>query len=309
MNRRTLTAVMVVAASLSAALFGSGNALAVVSNADYTAVPPFVSTTTTPNIMILMDNSGSMSIRACESTSCGDLPNGSTSTVTTFNATTRYNGFADPLRCYVWDATDNRFENGTVKAVLNQACSTGEWDGNFINWASFRRFDAVKKAMTGGNCWHPTASPVRNADGTCTPSGGPSLPTVKAQNLGTSSETTPAIPYSGGTGDLTYVGRIPSGAHGGTPANIRIIYENDGDLCVDDDTNNDGCGNAGSSDGDAFVETELNEIAFAMYSEPTGVIQQIGAQARFGLFEFKPAGDGARMLVGVGSRQSIDFAF
>jgi len=308
MNRRTLVAVMIVASSMSSVLFGSGDAGAVVSNADYTAVPPFVSNATTPNIILLMDNSGSMSNRACESSSCGVLADGSTSTVTTFTATTRYSGYADPLRCYVWDASDGRFENGTAKSVMNTQCGTTEWDGNFVNWASFRRFDAVKKSMIGGDCYHPTASPIRNADGTCKPSGSPSLPTVKVQKSGVGTETSNAVPYGGGTGDSTYVGRIPATAYSGTPANIRMIIEDDGDLCVDDDNNGDGCGNSGSSDGDSFVETELNEISFAMYSEPTGVIQQVGSKARFGLFEFKPSGDGARMLVSPGSRQAINFS-
>jgi len=98
MNRRTLVAVMIVASSMSSVLFGSGDAGAVVSNADYTAVPPFVSNATTPNIILLMDNSGSMSNRACESSSCGVLADGSTSTVTTFTATTRDSGYADPQR-------------------------------------------------------------------------------------------------------------------------------------------------------------------------------------------------------------------
>jgi hypothetical protein len=80
MNRRTLVAVMLVAGSLSAALLGSRDAEAVVSNADYTAVPAFVSNATTPNIIVVMDNSGSMSNRACESSSCGTLADGSTST-------------------------------------------------------------------------------------------------------------------------------------------------------------------------------------------------------------------------------------
>jgi hypothetical protein len=141
-------------------LMASGAVLAQ-SNADYASTPPFIDAVATPNILIIMDNSGSMTNRACESSSCGILSSGATSTVTTFDATTRYNGFADPLRCYVWDATDNRFENGTAKAALNTACGTGEWDGNFVNWATFRRFDAVKKAMTGGNCWHPVSRPVR----------------------------------------------------------------------------------------------------------------------------------------------------
>lgn len=274
------------------------------SNADYTAQPQFISNTVTPNILIIMDNSGSMSNRACEAASCGVLPDGTTSTVTTFVATTRYNGFADPLRCYTWDATDNRFENGTVKAALNTPCPGTEYDGNFINWATFRRFDAVKKAMTGGNCYHPTASPVRNTDGTCKPYGTPSLPTVKAQNIGTNQETTPGVPNAGGTGDTTYVGRIPTATYPGNPANIFIQFEGDGDMCIDDDVG------TGCPDGGGMAETELNEIAFAMYSEPTGVIQQVGAKARFGLAVFNGSAslDGIQVLTGIGSRQSINFS-
>ncbi|MBX9658721.1 MAG: hypothetical protein K2X00_09140, partial [Nitrospiraceae bacterium] len=275
----------------------------------YYGVPPFVADQVAPNIIILMDNSGSMSNRACESTSCGILSTGAVSTTITFTATTRYSGFADPMRCYVWDATDNRFENGTAKAALNTACGATEWDGNFVNWATFRRFDAVKKAMVGGQCQNGF-TPTRNADSTCKPIGTPSLPTVRAQRgTGVNTETTNAVGYNAGTGDLTYVGRIPTAAHATNPANIFIHIEDDADLCVDDD-NGTNCGNPGSSDGDAFVETELNEIAFAMYSEPTGVIQQIGPQARFALAVFNNDGsnNGLRILTGAGSRQSIDFA-
>ena len=216
----------------------------------------------------------------------------------------RYNGFADPLRCYVWDGTDKRFENGTAKAALNTTCGTTEWDGNFVNWATFRRFDAVKKAMTGGNCWHPTASPVRNADGTCKPSGTPSLPTVKVQNTGTNTETTPAVPYAGGTGNTTYKGRIPSSAYPGNPANLYVQIQSTGDLCIDDD-NSGGCPDSGG-----FAETIITGIAFAMYSEPTGVIQQVGAKARFGLAVFNggSSDDGMKVLTPLGSPQSIDFS-
>jgi|CXWL01.1.fsa_nt_gi type IV pilus assembly protein PilY1 len=304
MNRRTIAILASLVVAVTGTVLAPSYSVAQV-NADYTAQPQFISNVVTPNILIVMDNSGSMSNRACESTSCGILSSGATSTVTTFVATTRYNGFADPLRCYTWDATDNRFENGAAKAALNTPCSSGtEYDGNFINWATFRRFDAVKKAMTGGNCWHPTASPVRNADGTCIPSGTPSLPTVKAQNLGTSQETTPGVPHAGGTGDTTYVGRIPTAVHPGNPANIFIQYEADGDMCIDDDVG------TGCPDGGGMVETELNEIAFAQYSEPTGVIQQVGAKARFGLAVFNGSGalDGIQVLTPIASRQSINFS-
>jgi len=163
------------------------------ANADYTSTPPFVNDIAVPNILIIMDNSGSMENRACESTSCGITSTGAVSTVTTFDATTRYSGFADPMKCYTWDTTDKRFESlaspstpaNTVKTALNTACGTGEWDGNFVNWVSFRRFDAVKKAMSGGNCYNPTLAAgvsVRNTDGTCKPYGTPSMTKVRMQN-------------------------------------------------------------------------------------------------------------------------------
>ncbi len=126
MNRRTLAALTIVASCMSPALFVSGDAGAIVSNADYTAVPPFVSNATTPNIIILMDNSGSMSNRACESASCGTLSDGSTSTTTTWTNTTRYSGYFDPLRCYVYDTSDTRFEDGAAKATLATACPNTE---------------------------------------------------------------------------------------------------------------------------------------------------------------------------------------
>ena len=200
MNRRTLASLMIFAGSVSAGLCGSGDAAAVISNADYTAVPPFVSSATTPNIIILMDNSGSMSNRACESTSCGTLADGSTSTTTTWTNTTRYSGYFDSLRCYTYNTTDKRFESATAKAYVYTDCSTTEWDGNFLNWATLRRFDAVKRAMSGGDC-----AVNRATDGTCPTSGTPALKTVRAQATGVNDERAD-VNYSGGTGANTYVG-------------------------------------------------------------------------------------------------------
>lgn len=292
---------IIVAAGLAWALTASAQTMD-----QYASAPPFVSDQVAPNIIILMDNSGSMRNRACEASSCGTLPDGTPSTTTTFVATTRYSGFADPMRCYVWDAADNRFELGTgAKVSLNTPCPTTEYDGNFINWATFRRFDAVKKAMNGGQCQNGF-SPTRNPDSTCKPYGTPLLPTVRAQSgTGLNTETTPAVPKpSGSNADLTYVGRIPAATYPGTPNNIFIHIEDDGDMCIDED-NGTNC-----PDGDSFAETELNQIAFAMYTEPTGVIQQIGPQARFALAVFNNSGadNGLRILTGAGSRQSIDFA-
>lgn len=292
MNRPTLVAAMVVASSVSAALFGFGDAVAVISNADYTAVPPFVSNATTPNIIVVMDNSGSMSNRACESTSCGTLSDGSTSTTTMWTNTTRYSGYFDPLRCYGYNTTDQRFESGTSKAALDTACPDTEWDGNFINWATLRRFDAVKRAMIGGDC-----NVARATDGTCPANGTPALKTVRAQVSGVNTET---VSVASGSGVNGYVGRIPLADRGSSP-NPIYINTSSGYFCVD----NDGTFNSNCGDGYSVRKYEL-KIGYA--TEPTGVIQQIGSKARFGLVEFKSSSEGARMLVGAGSLQSIDWS-
>ena len=294
MRSRITSAATTIVLVLASIIMTIGKANAVVSNADYTATPPFVSNATTPNIIIVMDNSGSMTNRACESTSCGVLPDGSTSTSTVFTNTTRYSGYFDPLRCYVFDTGDTRFENGTAKVTLATACPGTEWDGNFLNWATLRRFDAVKRAMIGGDCLV-----ARAADGTCPASGTPALKTVRAQASGVNTERAD-VNYDGGIGVNTYAGRIPTADSTGNPGTISI-HVSDAYYCVDNDTTfNSNCGDSYS--------VRKYELRIGYASEPTGVIQQIGNKARFGLFEFKSTSQGARMLVGAGLRQSIDWS-
>lgn len=267
-------------------------------NGTYAAVPPFVSSNTIPNVLLLIDNSGSMSNRGCESAACGILPDGSVSTTTTFTATTRYSGYFNPMVCYKWNGTDSRFEEENPKATLNATCGSSQWDGNLLNWATFRRFDAVKRAMMGGDCYHPTASPPRNPDGTCKPYGSPNWPTIKVQTVGVGNEQS-SINFNGGTGDLTYVGRIPNSAHSNN-ATIYFNIQSDGDLCVDDDSGTT------CPDSDSFGETN-RPVRLATPNQPQGVIQQVANQARFGLMVFNSDNQGGRILVGIGSRQSIDF--
>ncbi|MBV6468526.1 MAG: hypothetical protein NBKEAIPA_00392 [Nitrospirae bacterium] len=293
MMRRIVVAFALMAGSSMIVALGTSRwAEGAVSNADYTAVPPFVSSATTPNIIVVMDNSGSMSNRACESTSCGTLADGSTSTTTTFTDTTRYSGYFDSLRCYLYDTADTRFEEGAAKTALSTPCSDTEWDGNFLNWATLRRFDAVKRAMIGGDCFA-----ARAADGTCPATGTPALKTVRAQASGVSRET---VSVASGSGANGYEGRIPLADRGSNP-NPIYIHTDAAYFCVENDNSFD------SNCGDSFsLRKYLLKIGYA--TEPTGVIQQIGSKARFGLVEFKSSSEGARMLVGAGSRQSIDWS-
>lgn len=258
----------------------------------YYAVPPFVSDQVAPNIVLLLDNSGSMSGLACDNNDDGDCRD---PIDLDFNNTTSWSGYFDTLRCYSYDTgADARFEPATVKATLSTACGNTEWDGNFLNWATFRRFDAMKKSMIGGDCFV-----ARAADGTCPTNGTPALKTVRAQATGVNVELA-LVNYNAGAGANTYAGRIPTADTSGTPGTL-YIGTGPAYFCIDND------GTFDSNCGDGYSQGKY-WLKIGYGTEPTGVIQQIGASARFGLFEFKPTGDGARMLVGVGSRQSIDFS-
>ena len=291
----------------------TGSTLALAQTMDqYYAVPSFVSNQAPPNILLLMDNSGSMANRACEVAACGLLPNGSVSTVTTFTNTTRYSGFFDPLLCYVRDTgVDNRFEPGTAKALVSTACPATEWDGNLLNWAVMRRFDAVKKAMMGGNC-----AIARAADGTCPAFGTPLLKTVTAQTRFENSSDgheSVSVDWGGGTGPNTYNGRIPSADTLGTPSPLYVhlrggISGMGGSFCLDNDNAPPAFNNTNCADPDGFTELHI-QVRVGLLAEPQGVMQQVGPQARFGLAVFNDSGtnDGIKVLTGIGSRQSIDF--
>ena len=109
------------------------------------------------------------------------------------------------------------------------------------------------------------------------------------------------VSYASGTGANTYVGRIPSVDRRSNPSMIYIGTD-DGYFCVDDantfDTN---CTDSFS------VRKYFLKVGYS--TEPTGIIQQVGSKARFGLSVFNPSStdDGMRVLVGIGSRQSIDY--
>lgn len=307
MKRRNLALRGTVMLVLVSGLMGSG-ALQAQTMDQYYAVPPFVANQVAPNIMLLLDNSGSMADRSCDPTWCGVHSDGSLTPVNqNFDATSTYSGFFDVMKCYVYDSTNTRFESAASKVSLSAGCpATTQWDGNLLNWATFRRFDALKKAMSGGDC-----VVTRNADGTCPPSGTAAKITITAQRVFDNTSRgheTMTIPSGAGNG---YQNRIPTAATPGTPATLRIYLRGGtsgmgGTFCIDDDGTAPSNTATTCNDGDGFAESQYS-LRVVAGIEPTGVVQQIGPQARFGLFEFKPAGDGARMLVGIGSRQSINF--
>lgn len=63
-----------------------------------------------------------------------------------------YYGYFDSEKCYTYNTTQNRFDPSreTDDDGYCNAGASNEWSGNFLNWASMTRMDAVRKILYGG---------------------------------------------------------------------------------------------------------------------------------------------------------------
>lgn len=109
-------------------LFSPNSTLAYVAN-DFNWMPPFLVKDEKPSIIIIFDNSGSMLN--------GAYTSGSTSF---FDSKKEYYGYFDSRTYYTYSST-NHFQPNN---------STGNWNGNWLNWAMMHRADVARKVMGGG---------------------------------------------------------------------------------------------------------------------------------------------------------------
>ena len=212
--------------------------------ADYTSTPPFVSENVPPNVLLIMDNSGSMNESAYHSAN------------EAYDPAREYQGYFAPNKCYSYGS--NQFKPVADKAATGNPCGSGApWLGNFLNYLVTTKLEVTKFVMMGGKC------APRAIQGTCYPGG-----TLRLE----STEWVNAMTVNG-TGISPY-------------SSNRCFDRVNANLIVF----NAGCG--GSSDSYSL----RTEIA----AEPNGVIQAVGTRARFGLMQFKSAGDGGKVLAEVG---------
>jgi type IV pilus assembly protein PilY1 len=71
-----------------------------------------------------------------------------------------YYGYFDSYKCYTYSAGNARYQPASVNTDKYCAPGSGQWSGNFLNWASMTRMDALRKVMFGG-----LRSPDRSSDG------------------------------------------------------------------------------------------------------------------------------------------------
>lgn len=106
--------------------------------------PLFISTSIPPQVMLDISKDQQLYKKAYNDFS--DL-DGDGALETTYKHAIDYYGYFDPYKCYTYSTGNNRFEPQSVNTT--KKCS-GQWSGNFLNWVTMTRMDAVRKLLYGG---------------------------------------------------------------------------------------------------------------------------------------------------------------
>lgn len=125
---------------------------------DYCVTPPFISQNIPPNVLIVLDNSGSM---------CGQAYAGSYNPAQFANG--QYYGYFDGSKNYRYSGT-GRWEE-TTDAMTTGTAANPIANGSFLNWATMRRVEVAKKLLIGGKSlpqsWLGTASVRLDGETAC----------------------------------------------------------------------------------------------------------------------------------------------
>lgn len=103
-----------------------------------------------PRVMINLSNDHQLYYKAFNDYS--DL-DGDGTIETTYKHAIDYYGYFDSGKCYDYNSAELYFEPKAF-TDLNNYCTgvnSGYWSGNFLNWASMSRIDAVRKLLLGGH--------------------------------------------------------------------------------------------------------------------------------------------------------------
>ena len=115
------------------------------SVADYQATPPFLTTSTPPLVMLTMGRDHKLYYEAYPDTS--DL-NGDGVLDIRYNPTIDYYGYFDPYKVYTYSG--GQFTPNSVTTDKTNGGVSGGWSGNFLNYLTMSRMDALRKVLYGG---------------------------------------------------------------------------------------------------------------------------------------------------------------
>jgi len=259
---------------------------------DYTYIPPFLGVSANPNILLILDNSGSMSTcayphpKTVGSTGCTRLLDGNGSSPYGYDKTKQYSGYFEEDMCYEYFRDPNtstflatirqaqsRFQFPVQKAVGASCSADKPWDGTFLNWLTMRRIDIAKKVLTGGMC-----STTRTGDGT-------TCKMLQGQVLGTFSGVGLLHKRADLTGVSPYTG-------------VRCILVGNGFFSVYDSPTFGEKNSRNMCTGKSIAGFRIRVVTGD--NNQSGVIQEIGNRARFGLMQFNTSDEGGKVVKTVG---------
>ena len=110
--------------------------------------PIYLGAAIPPQVMITMTKDQQLHKKAYNDYS--DL-DGDGALETTYKHSINYYGYFDSFKCYSYSTANSRFEPfGTTTNKYCEGANAGKWSGNFLNWVSMTRMDAVRKLLYGG---------------------------------------------------------------------------------------------------------------------------------------------------------------
>ncbi|MDQ2078121.1 pilus assembly protein [Marinimicrobium sp. ABcell2] len=134
-------------------LFAAGISLASthsVASLDLAQNPLFLSHPVRPLVMLNMSNDHQLYFKLYDDYS--DITKDG-SPDTTYIHDYDYYGYFDSTKCYVYSTDGDRYQPSNdvdESGYCNLGETADEWSGNFLNWATMTRMDAVRKILYGG---------------------------------------------------------------------------------------------------------------------------------------------------------------
>lgn len=126
-----------------------GCSVSVGGSSDISQMPLFLSQGAPPLNLLILGRDHKLFYEAYNDAS--DLDSNGTLDIR-FDPTLVYFGYFDSGKCYAYDSTDNRFEPTAAVANTTTKICTGvsEWSGNWLNYVTTSRVDALRKVLYGG---------------------------------------------------------------------------------------------------------------------------------------------------------------
>lgn len=109
---------------------------------DYESQPPILSVGGSSKVLLALSNDHQLYFKSYSDYDDLDFDG---TVETTYTHSIDYVGYFDPYKCYTY--SNARFE---PVSVTNTKYCSGNWSGNFLNWATMTRIDQIRKVLYGG---------------------------------------------------------------------------------------------------------------------------------------------------------------